>query len=396
MTFATALDTITQNKHLAIGVTDFNFHACAHLGAEDARGTPSHAGGEHTHGTTVQMFSTSDPFALLRSFHCGAIAGGVKIYPVQSGVAHRIRLDLIFGMECYAFSTEGDGSVAVAETFDVNHPLSGTPNGGIYFTRSQYLQSSGINNLGVGYHSGIATPPIQMSFVNGEEDADAVQTNTYAQVITDRVGAVLTESTGAIASAYELTSVNATRAQFTGRTGTSTNNAILGLLLFADDINMVVQMATVPTDAGSDWDYTGVGFRPQAVMGNISMMDTVDTASADARSGASSIFCFDKDGGKVSTMHTSEDQITFGLQNTACAMQTDLRCPFDDQNPTVDFDNPFMTDDGFSVLAADIGAFDVVNQRWPIMFFEDPKQVFVAAPTQRNRRSSGRYHNWNM
>lgn len=368
--YVTAIDTNTSHVSLSVGVTDFTTVGCHSVNCED--GIVSTADAHSVHQET-NIISLTDPgvATVTRSATIAAISGGVRFTPVQSGTAHRMIVMLIFGAACKAFSDDGDGAMAVGETFDVTHGLGVKPNAGIYFQSDNYLDNTADLQLSMGFH--VDTGSIVQNCACTRWRSNNTTTFDLGVVRSDRVGTTITNG-GAEDSGYELTVNNTTICTYTNRTNANTTVGLIGLLIDFDDVTPFTEVVPTPTTAASDWNYNALSFTPQAAIGAMTQITTVGTYDTSGLAGMFGIFGIDESGADHCISGSNEDQIALGDPTpvTNSKGRQDVKIYGNDDTGSVvfDFTNVTFTADGFDVTAANITSMDSTIRRWPMLFIE--------------------------
>ena len=364
------LSSNTNHISQSFGVTDFTTVAAISPNYQNARVTNADGHCTHQETTIINITNVGDA-TVIRSATVAAIAGGVRFTPVQSGTAYKIIVILVFGAACKAFSDDGDGAMAINETFTVAHGLGVKPNCGIYFMSDNYLEDTAEPVFSTGFH--VDTGSIVQNCHAFKSRTSVSTTSDYGVVLTTRVASVIANA-GNEEYGYELTGNDATNCTYTNRTGANTTAGLIGLLIDFDDVTPFTEVVPTPTTAASDWNYNALSFTSQFAMGAMNQITTVGTYDTSGLAGTYGIFAFDESGAEHMISARIEDAIVLGnpTPTTAASMRQDVKLYLNDDTQSVVFDltNLTFTADGFDVASADITTMDSTIRRWPMLFIE--------------------------
>ena len=387
VTHATALDTETAHLSYSWGATDFTDVGQMQCTDEDAQGTSDSARSHQE--TNIVEIATPGTNTIIRSATISAIAGGVRLTPVQTGVQFRVQAILIFGSACKFFSDNGDGNLAVDETFQIAHGFTTEPGAGFYAFNLRNANGAASAFLGLGFHAYNGSSIEQASCCWGFDNGEAT-TDNYARATASRVVDSTSVSGGANDS-LDLTAIDTTNVTYTNRDSACVHK-YMGLLVECDDVTTKCEYIASPTSAGSDWDYTGTTFTPQFAAMVMNRIATVGTEESDSDAGAGSFCAIDEAGSEHSCAWSSEDAV--GTSNTQCELAQTMFCPLETGGDSHLMANPTFNSTGWTVAAADITAANGTTRRWPGLSIAQAPLVqpeIVPVLPQLSYRHSGRF-----
>jgi hypothetical protein len=370
--WATALDTETSDAEISFGLTDFLTVGQVGANDEDGISTTSDAAKQHQETNIIQM-CTPGTGTVVRSATVAAIPGGIEVTPVQSGTQFRYMAVLFFGTKCFAFSSNGDGNLAIDETFDIAHDMVTEPGAGFYGFSEENIGTGGALKISFGMHAYDGS--IKQACCTWFGESGAATTNNRTRVVsTQCVGEI--NSAGTNRRGAELTAIGTVNCTYTNRNVANVEKYI-GLLVECDDIATDLAIIDSPTSSGSDWAYSGLAFQPQAVCLVPNRCDVVDSHEQGSDAGTGGFAAFDKDGGIFSAVWSSRDgrDLSSVTTDTASELATALVCvnEFGTKPDTNghDMDNPTLNGSGWTFAAADIAAADGTARKWPMIAFEE-------------------------
>jgi len=365
--FGTVLDTLVADSSRSFGLSDFTTQVAIGTNNQDNEPTITDARSGHSDSLIINL-PLINSSSVDRSATVTAISGGVRFTPVQSGTAYLLSVTLIFGAACKAFSSVGDGALAVDETFAITHGLGVAPKAGIY-GYTQVLNTYELSSdLSIGFHTYLASTIKQRCHAM-HSAANQTVTRVVGYIATDRVGIEVQNNQTEVAGA-ELTAISATTCTYTNRISATTTNPLIGLLIDFDDVTVFLESVPTPITAASDWNYNALSFTPQAAMGLITRLPAEATYDATDLSGTTGWFVFDEAGGQSSISQHEDDNITLGNTVTGSLASARIRAPNQSGGVMFDFQNPTFTADGFDVTAANILDMDTTIRYWPTLFIE--------------------------
>jgi hypothetical protein len=361
---ATALDTLTDNASFSMGFTDFV--DVGQVGANDEHGVATTSdSNKHHQETNIIQIATPGTATVIRSATVEQITGGIRLTPVQSGTQFRVQAIIIFGTKCKAFSSNGDGNLAIDETFAIAHDMSTEPGAGFYGFNEENGGSGGSFKMSMGFHAYDGS--IKQNCVTWFTESGAAITNNRTRVVsTQCVGEI--NSAGNNRRGAELTSIDTTNCTYTNRNVANVEKYI-GLLLECADVNSDVLIVDTPTTAASDWNYNSLSFTSQFVAFLTNRTTTVDSHKSDVDAGTGSFAAMDTDGGIHSTSFAMEDGLTLSMENTntASELAQALFSATELGNDSHLMNNHSFTSDGWDFLAANITTADGTVRKWPML-----------------------------
>jgi len=375
---ATALATNDDDLAVSFGVSDFTTTAV--VGATSDHNDPISSDVSRIHNeSTVVNILVPGAVTVSRSATVAAIAGGLRFTPVQSGTAYRIMVIIVFGSACKAWSSNGDGNLAIDETFAIAHGLTTKPKAGIVFYNEEADGTAGVYHLSSGFFSDDGS--IKQAAFAVRQGNGQTTTDIDGRHMSNRV-AIRPDTVGAEAHGLEITANDATNTTFTQRTAATTNKYI-GLLIECDDISVDMQTINSPTSAVADWNFNGLAFQSQCAMLVLSRITAIDSAlSSSPLAGAYGVCCFDEAGAVVSVSSANEDGVVIANPpNTNTSARIDSTALFsteDDATTDFDMDTFAFTTDGWDVLAADINTADTTIRKWPMLAFGQASKPMMA------------------
>jgi hypothetical protein len=368
--WATALDTETADAEISYGLTDFQTVGQVGANDEDGQSTASDGNKQHQETNIIQM-CTPGTGTVTRSATVAAIPGGIEVTPVQSGTQHRFMAMVFFGTKCHAFSSNGDGNLAINETFDIAHDMVTEPGAGFYGFTEEDIGAGGALKISFGMHAYDGT--IKQGCCTWFGESAAATTNNRTRVVsTQCVGEI--NSAGTNRRGAELTAIGTVNCTYTNRNVANVEKYI-GLLVECADISTDMLMVDSPTTSASDWNYTSLGFKPQAVCLIPNRCDVLDSHEQGTDAGSGGFAAFDMDGGIYSAVWSARDgrDLSSVTTDTASELATALVCVNEtgakpDTNGH-DMDNHTFTSNGWTFAAANITAADGTARKWPMIAF---------------------------
>jgi hypothetical protein len=173
-------------------------------------------------------------------------------------------------------------------------------------------------------------------------------------------------------SSVALTANDATNSTFTN-SGNTLAGDLIGLLVYADDVEAQLVDITSPNSAGSNWTVTGAGFTPQFVLMALSELVTINSGVTDNATAGS--FGIAAVGASVTACISVANEQGANPTDVASRLSTNIYL-MDDDN-TADYTlasagELSFNSDGFTVSSADIDLADGTSHSW--------FGLFVAAP----------------
>ena len=361
VTSATVLDTNTDHGILSWGVTDFTTVGCVSVNDEDAQTTTD--GRTDLQATNIINVTSPGTSTVLRSATVATTTDGVRFTPIQSGTAYRVHVILIYDTACFAFVSNGDGSLDANETFTIAHGFTTEPGAGFYGYGD--VITGGISNdwrLGLGYHAydgSISQAAASWFFRGGQGTSES-----NSRVAIDRCCHGLT-STGAEADGLELTAIDTTNCTYINRVVSANTSDWIGFLLECIDVSSVVTMVDSPTSSTVDWNYTSLSFQPQFVSLLTNRNVTVASDESDSDAGTGAIVTMDSVGVELSSSFSSQDAVS--TSNTKSKMSQALVSLTHTGGNTHLMVNPTFTATGWDFAAADITVANSTIRRWPAL-----------------------------
>ena len=256
---ATSLSTNTNDAIYSYGFSDFTNEYSVGYQSEHGVGTTN---GNRTMRTTVIGLLDPGAATIDRSATVTAITGGIRLTPVQSGSAFRIMVTLIFGTSCYAFTTEGDGTLDDTETVAIGHAFENPPKFGVFGFANIVDDGSGTDarlSIGMFADNLSGSPfPKQHSWTVFRNDG---QTTTSLNSYLSNAYVVGNNSGTSLGWAMSVTSNDVSSTTFTVDLGSALTGAnFCGMLVEANDIEVDIEAVAMPTTAAADWDYTSLAF----------------------------------------------------------------------------------------------------------------------------------------
>jgi hypothetical protein len=368
---AETLNTQELDAVQSIGATDFQGNSwCCSYSDEDAVATTDCHRGHTEAGDVIQIY-VEGTTTINVSATAVAIPGGVRIIPGESSTnTNFVQVTLIFGTACKAYSTDGDGSIAVSETFTVAHGMTTAPGAGIHVTSYEDETIAGADaTISLGFHTYDDATIVQVCQALLLDNA-VTTTSNHLRHASNRSHMVLNTSGSAI-QACEITAIDTTNVTFTQRSGTMVDK-YCGLLIECDGIQTEIADVLHPTTAASDWNVNDFSFQAQFAWVINTRMDALDNNTSGSNAGTFGLIGMNADGTSVSAVTASDDgrDATASNTNTESHLNNNFFTLTDGGATHASLDNHTFTTDGWDVLAADITTATTGIRYYSTLIFE--------------------------
>jgi hypothetical protein len=357
-TYATALDTNTDDAGFFCGVTDFTNEGVIHFNAEDGQATTD-TGSEHS-SSLIGLLTTPGTGSDIRTLTgAAAITDGVRITPGQSGTQYRLMVIGVFTDGFYAFSS--CAGVTTDTACDITHGLANAPEAGIFFAGTDDDSNSSNGRLSIGFFAddgGLVQRSFAWIFRNAQTDGTA-----HAQVVNNRVGWVTNLNAATEDYGFELTANGSTTTTITVRSSSANGSIIGGLFDMPNEA--YVGSVTSPNATGS-WNNNDLSFTPGVIVGALTQMTTINTAVNDsADAGSIGIFATDF---TTEVSASAMDENASATSNTKSRLSTELWHGVD--TGTEDYAcNTFAADSNGWTATCDTA--DATSHLWPFLAIEE-------------------------
>lgn len=348
---------------LSIGYTDFADQAFCAMHAQHGVVTTDNT---CRHGSTAVMAQMNPGLTTLdREFVASAVTGGLRLVPDTDGAQYRVLAVPVFAAECKAFSA-GNGTVNGA-TFSITHGLSGKPNLAFFSMVSAHdgANTQGDACLGCMVDTGTI---VQRSLGIRMQNAQANGEN-HGTLFTTRCGHIQANSNSTL-SEITVTANDATSTTFTV-TGNTLAGELIGLLIYAPDVDVTLMSLDSPNSTTADWAVTSAGFEPQfALLAMSNLISENAGVNDNATAGSFGIAAFDTDTvGSVSIANANG----ISPSDTASRIATEIFL-MDDANANqyrlASAGEAVFNNDGFTVSSADVDLVSVTTHKWFGLFVE--------------------------
>ena len=357
----------------SFGVTDFTDVGQISGSAENFV-NPSVCNSSHQQ-VNVLSVPAAGSSSVNRSATILAIVGGVRLTPLQSGDALIVRVVLVFGSACKAFS---------AGELSINHGFATAPKAGVYFYNGREDDSSSIYRLSMGFHAGTTALGISMG-CNMTVQTDSVSPSDVATLTEPGICGQANIS-GALTNRIEATVVDDTKVTIEGAQGIIVGH-VIGLLIECDDIQTHLSNHAGPVDPDVDFDITSVGFQPQAMLSAMSLVRGFPDSENNQHAGVvgwmgtnpgGEEFCVNWRYQFNNNPTATRSRSRLNREMTTAASDTVFRHRMS---------NPQFTINGYHYDAVDILDADSSSRFWSELFFEvapsGPAAPILSNPTDQ-------------
>ena len=348
---------------LSFGVTDFVTQAVISASDKDNAAVTDTI--SHHRETAIVYITTPGGNTIERTATVAAIAGGVTVTPGEAGEQFNLQVHLLFDAPCFAFSTDGGGTVLSDASIDIAHNLGIAPGCGFYGSTHIYQGVLSVAQISIGVHGtegGVTQRCMAQRSLNGQ-----AFTTIRGHITSQRVSMIM-QNNGLKRSGYELTTNGVNTNVYTNRDGDAINTGFIGLLVNLGVTRASTIMMDIPINAAVDWSESSLPFFPQYVFNIGSSAEVEDIAIQTSDAGQMGIIAMGENQQHSSMLVASELNAapsnsfslrTFGIHGTDADGVIVLAA----------FDHVFQTG-GFLIPAADLSVMPSVLRKWPSLFIE--------------------------
>lgn len=373
--FATQCSTINAealDNVVSVGFSDFTTSTVCAASDEDAVTPTDGSRAHHDSSTTLDVIRVLSPGSttFTRTAQVYPIPGGVRVIPGESGTDHIVMAVFSFGTPCHVFSSDGDGTLSIDETFAITHGFSRAPKAGMYMCSFEDNSTTTFSfQMSLGFHAYDDATITQAAMAWGYDSA----VNTSAcnsRHSTSRVCSVINATNGNEVEGCELTALNATTCTYTNRVGEAVDK-YCGILFECDDLSAEVANITHPTDAGVDWNVNDFTITPQTALVILTRQQSINNNETDGDAGVGGLVCMNADGSNISASWASQDarDTTASNSNTESQINNDFFGHTHAGGTHVQLNNHTFTSDGWDVTDANITTATPGTRYWPVLVF---------------------------